>query len=96
MIRSVTCVSGIRTSAANAVGRLSRVDAEIASLRLTIRELESEYSNLDQRAIEAVYREAQCYLPKLHHDWNDLIKFIQNRVITELQSAGTINDRAST
>ena len=96
MIRSVTCVSGIRTSAANAVGRLSRVDAEIASLRLTIRELESEYSNLDQRAVEAVYREAQCYLPKLHRDWNDLIKFIQNRVITELQSAGTINDRAST
>lgn len=70
-------VSGIRSNAANVAGRLSRFDSEIASLRLTIRELESEYSNLDRQAVEAVYREAQSYLPKLHHDWNELTEFIQ-------------------
>ncbi|HWG21175.1 MAG TPA: DUF2326 domain-containing protein [Terracidiphilus sp.] len=70
-------VSGIRSNAANVAGRLSRFDSEIASLRLTIKELESEYSNLDRQAVEAVYREAQSYLPKLHHDWNDLTEFIQ-------------------
>ena len=71
-------VSGIRSNAAGVAGRLSRFDSEIASLKLTIRELESEYSNLDRQAVEAVYREAQSYLPKLHHDWNELTDFIQN------------------
>lgn len=71
-------VSKIRAGAADAVGRLSRLDSEIASLALTIKELEDEYSNLDRHAVEAVYREAQSYLPKLHHDWNELTEFIQN------------------
>jgi Uncharacterized protein conserved in bacteria (DUF2326). len=71
-------VSSIRARAANTVGKLSRLDAEIASLSLTVKELENEYSNLDHQAVEAVYREAQAYLPKLHHDWNDLTEFIQN------------------
>lgn len=71
-------VSGIRARAENTVGRLSRLDAEIASLTLTVKELENEYSNLDRQAVEAVYREAQAYLPRLHHDWNELTEFIQN------------------
>lgn len=71
-------VSGIRARAANTVGKLSRLDAEIASLVLTVKELENEYSNLDSQAVEAVYREAQAYLPKLHHDWNELTEFIRN------------------
>lgn len=71
-------VSEIRASAANMVGKLSRLEGEISSLNLTIKELENEYSHIDRRAVEAVYQEAQKYLPKLHHDWNDLTDFIQN------------------
>jgi uncharacterized protein YydD (DUF2326 family) len=73
-----TVVTEIRSKAANVVGDLSRLDAEIASLRMTIRELKNEYSDVDRKAIEAIYREAQSYIPKLHHDWSDLVDFIQN------------------
>ncbi len=73
-----TAVSTIRASAANLVGIIGGIEAETASLRLTIDELESEYSEIDRRSIETVYREAQHYIPKLHHDWEELTDFIQN------------------
>lgn len=71
-------VSRIRTRAARTAARLGGVEAEAASLALTVKELENEYSNIDRQAVEAVYREAQAYLPKLQHDWNELAEFIQN------------------
>jgi len=71
-------VTSIRADAANAAGRLGRLEGEIASIQLTIDELQSEYSNIDRHAIESIYREAQKYIPKLHHDWNDLSNFVQS------------------
>jgi uncharacterized protein YydD (DUF2326 family) len=71
-------VTAIRSKAAGVVAVLSRYDAEVASLRLAVQELESEYANIDRKAIESVYREAQNYIPKLHHDWNELTDFVQN------------------
>jgi uncharacterized protein YydD (DUF2326 family) len=71
-------VSGIRSMAASAAGELSRFESEMASLSMTIDELEHEYSDIDRQAIESIYREAQLYIPKLHHDWNELTDFVQN------------------
>jgi uncharacterized protein YydD (DUF2326 family) len=71
-------VTAIRAKAAEVAGTLSRYDGEIASLTLTINALQNEFSDIDRHAVEAVYREAQNYIPKLHHDWNDLTDFVQN------------------
>ena len=71
-------VSGIRAKAANVAGLLGRIDGEIAALRMTIDELKSEYADIDRHAIESIYREAQNYIPKLQHDWDDLTQFVQN------------------
>lgn len=71
-------VSAIRSHAANLSASLSHVEAEVSTIRLTIKELQSEYSDLDRHAIEQIYREAQQYIPKLHHDWSELTDFIQN------------------
>lgn len=71
-------VSTIRANAANRVAEVGRIEAEIASLRLTIHELENEYSDIDRLAIESVYREAHNYIPKLQHDWEELTDFVQN------------------
>jgi len=45
---------------------------------MTVDELKSEYTDIDRHAIESIYREAQKYIPKLHHDWSDLAEFVQN------------------
>jgi uncharacterized protein YydD (DUF2326 family) len=71
-------VTQIRAEAEKTAGILSRYDGEIASIRMTINELKSEYGDIDQVAVESIYREAQNYIPKLHHDWKDLAAFIQN------------------
>ena len=71
-------VTATRSKAAAVAGMLSRYDSEIASLEMTVGALKSEYDDVDSHAIEAVYREAQNYIPKLHHDWNDLTDFIKN------------------
>ncbi len=72
-----TSVSAIRAKAANLVADLGRIEAEIGSLGLTIQEIARETSDIDRSAIEAIYREAQLYIPKLHHDWKDLAQFVQ-------------------
>jgi uncharacterized protein YydD (DUF2326 family) len=71
-------VSAIRGQAAAVAGVLSGIDSEAASIKMTIGELTSEYSDIDRAAIESIYREAQLYIPKLHHDWAELSDFIQN------------------
>ncbi len=71
-------VTAIRAKAANVAGMLGRLESEIAAIQMTIGELESEYSDIDRYAIEAIYREANRYIPELHHDWNDLKDFVQN------------------
>jgi uncharacterized protein YydD (DUF2326 family) len=71
-------VSAIRARATNVAGVLSRYDAEIASIRMTVDELKNEYADIDHHAIESIYREAHNYIPKLQHDWNDLSEFVQN------------------
>jgi len=71
-------VSTIRAEAEKTAGILSRYEGETASIRMTIDELRSEFGDIDQVAIESIYREAQNYIPKLHHDWEDLAAFIQN------------------
>jgi uncharacterized protein YydD (DUF2326 family) len=76
--KRATVVTDIRSKSSAVAGKLSRFDAEIASLRLAIQELKKEYSDIDRKAIEAIYQEAQSYIPKLHHDWSDLVDFIQN------------------
>jgi uncharacterized protein YydD (DUF2326 family) len=47
-------------------------------LSATIDELVNEFTDIDRHAIESIYREAQLYIPKLQHDWNDLTDFVQN------------------
>lgn len=71
-------VSELRAQAASLTGTLGRVEGEAVSIQMAIEELESEYSGIDRSAIEAIYREAQRYIPKLQHDWSDLTDFIQN------------------
>jgi uncharacterized protein YydD (DUF2326 family) len=71
-------VSAIRARAGNVAGVLARFDGEIAAIRMTVDELKSEYTDIDRHAIESIYREAQKYIPKLHHDWDDLADFVQN------------------
>lgn len=71
-------VAATRSKAANAAGQLSRYESEIASLTMTVDTIRNEFSDIDRQAVESVYREAQNYIPKLHHDWNDLADFVQN------------------
>lgn len=73
-----SAVTAIRSKASGVAALLSRYDSEIASLTATIDELQGEYSNIDQVAVESVYTEAQAYIPKLHHDWKDLSEFVKN------------------
>ena len=70
-------VSKIRSRAANLGASLSQSDAEVSSIRMAIKDLQNEYSEIDRPTIERIYREAQHYLPELHHDWTDLTDFIQ-------------------
>lgn len=71
-------VSSIRARAARITGVLGRLEAEIASIQMAIQNFENEYSDVDRYPIEAVYREANKYIPKLHHDWDELKDFVQN------------------
>lgn len=71
-------VSKIRVNAASLTGSLAQLEGEVAAIHLAIEELESEYSDIDRHSIETIYREAQRYIPKLQHDWNELTEFIQN------------------
>ncbi len=45
---------------------------------MTIREFEEEFSGIDRRVIESIYKEAGNYIPKLQHDWEELSAFVQN------------------
>jgi uncharacterized protein YydD (DUF2326 family) len=71
-------VTQIRSQAIQYASALSRYDSEIAGLKLAVNELEGEFSNVDGRAIEVIYKDAQRYLPKLQHDWEELKEFILN------------------
>ncbi len=71
-------VSAIRSGAANLTASLGRVEAEVSAIQMAIEELQSEYSDIDRRTIERIYKEAQRYIPKLQHDWNELTDFIQS------------------
>ena len=75
--RHADVVSGLRSHASNLAGQLGQLEGEMASMRLTISELDGEFANIDRAAVEAIYREAQTYIPKLHHDWNSLTDFVQ-------------------
>jgi predicted nuclease with TOPRIM domain len=76
--RRANVVSAIRGKASALAGVLSRYEGEIASLQSTVSELAHEYSDIDNFAIEAIYRDAQKYIPKLQHDWEDLSHFVQS------------------
>ena len=71
-------VSAIRSAATDLTASLAQLEAEANAVRLTIEEFEGEYANIDKRAIESIYREAHRYIPKLQHDWSDLVEFVQN------------------
>jgi uncharacterized protein DUF2326 len=40
--------------------------------------LESEYANIDRQAVEAIYKDAEKFVPTLHHEWTDLADFVQS------------------
>lgn len=71
-------VSAIRSRAANLSASLGQVEAEVNAIHLAITELQNEYADIDRQTIERIYKEAQRYIPKLQHDWNELTDFIQN------------------
>lgn len=73
-----TTISKIRADASRVAAVLSEATAEIATLSMTIKEIEADYSNIDSRIIEAVYREANRFIPELHHEWKDLTEFVSN------------------
>jgi uncharacterized protein YydD (DUF2326 family) len=71
-------VTAVRAKAANVAGELGRLEGEIAAIAMTIDELSDGFSKIDRETIEAIYREAQRYIPKLQHDWNELSNFVHN------------------
>jgi len=71
-------VSEIRSRAASLTASLGRVEGEVSAIQLAVQELQSEYSDIDRKTIERIYKEAQRYIPQLQHDWNELADFIQN------------------
>jgi uncharacterized protein YydD (DUF2326 family) len=71
-------VTEIRGQAAIAAGVLSGLEGEIASLNLTIGEFATEFADVDRSAVESIYREAERYIPDLHHDWTELSDFVQS------------------
>jgi uncharacterized protein YydD (DUF2326 family) len=75
---SANAITGVRAAAAAAADAVSRFDSEIAAMNTTIAEFESDYSGVDKYAIEAIYREAESYIPKLQHDWAEMNEFVQN------------------
>ncbi len=69
-------VADLRGRASALSSELAQAEGEISALQLTISDFEKEYADIDRGTIEAVYKDAQRYLPKLQHDWNELVDFI--------------------
>lgn len=71
-------VAELRGRASAVSADLAETEGEVAALESTIGEFEREYADIDRGTIEAVYKDAQRYLPKLQHDWNSLVDFVHN------------------
>lgn len=71
-------VAELRAKAMGVAATLANTDAEIQTIQLAIRELRDEYSDVDRRSVERIYKEAERYIPDLQHDWAELVDFIQN------------------
>ncbi len=71
-------VSRIRSEAAQVAATMAEVNAEIGNIKLTISELAADYSSIDSRVVESIYREANRFIPDLHHEWKDVTDFVAN------------------
>ncbi len=71
-------ITQVRAKATETASLLSQVESEIAALRSALEALAAEYDTIDDYAIEAIYREAQQYIPELHHEWVEVSAFVQN------------------
>jgi uncharacterized protein YydD (DUF2326 family) len=71
-------ITQVRAKATETASLLSQVESEIAALRSALEALAAEYDTIDDYAIEAIYREAQQYIPELHHEWVEVSAFVQS------------------
>lgn len=71
-------VAEIRAHASNAGAELSRLEGEMASINQAIDGFKSDYENIDFMAVKSIYSEAGKYNEKLHHDWEDVSRFVAN------------------
>lgn len=71
-------ITQVRARATETASLLSQVESEISALRSAVEALAAEYDTIDDYAIEAIYREAQQYIPDLHHEWVEVSSFVQN------------------
>lgn len=71
-------VSAIRSKASNSAAKLARLNGELHSIYDSIANLESSYSDIDKKVIESIYKDAERFIPELHHEWNELTDFVNN------------------
>jgi len=73
-----TGITQTRAEAARVANSLSELDSEIASLQTAIEEFTGDFGDVDTHAVEAIYQEAQNYIPNLQRDWVDLADFVKS------------------
>lgn len=73
-----TAISQVRAQAANLSGDLSSIQAEISSIEIALREFKRDFSSVDAKVVESVYKEAQSFIPELHAKWEELTDFVHN------------------
>jgi uncharacterized protein YydD (DUF2326 family) len=71
-------ITRVRAKATETASLLSQVESETAALRSALEALAAEYDAIDDYQIEAIYREAQQFIPELHHEWVEVSEFVQN------------------
>lgn len=69
-------ITSVRAEAASLTGELSHVEAEIASLNLSLSEFKRDFDSIDERVVASIYKEADLFIPELHSKWKDLSKFV--------------------
>lgn len=73
-----THIARIRSDATTISASLAEIDAERFSIQRTIADLDDDFSALDLKVVETVYREAQLFIPNLQHEFSGLVDFISN------------------
>ncbi|MDD3183530.1 MAG: DUF2326 domain-containing protein [Alphaproteobacteria bacterium] len=71
-------VAKIRGDASNIAGMLGGYEGEVSSITMAIAELDGDFEGIDMHMVEAIYKDANKYIPELQHSWEETSAFVQS------------------